>query len=162
MNNKMILSIIILMAFIIFGGVFIGYLMDNDGHINENDLKILGISPEVKTGLTVSSEGPLDLDDLIFDIRNKSYYDGYDNNTLLWMSSLSQKEVFLSDAGYIIMNKYDASKINTVYITDAYIEEYINCIIVENRSLGGNHSKDILLVRDVDNVGNKTFDLQDN
>ena len=59
------------------------------------------------------------------------------------------------------MNKYDASKINIVYITDAYIEEYINCVIVENRSLGGNHSKYILLVRDVDNVGNKTFDLQD-
>ena len=35
-----------------------------------------------KTSITVSSEGPIALSDVIDDIKTGSYYDGYDNETI--------------------------------------------------------------------------------
>lgn len=158
MNN--IIAGTILIIFIVFLGIFVGYLMDNEGNINENDLKVLGINPEIKTEFTVSSEGPVNLDKLIADIKTNPYFEGYDNKTLIWMESLYQKDVFITKDGYVIMSKKDASNINTEYVTDAYIEEYIKCIMVENHSLSGNHSKNVYLVKNVENLGNKTYYLQ--
>ena len=131
--------------------------MDNDGSFNKQDLEYIGINPEVKSELTIYSEGPISLDEIISDIKTNPYFEGYNRDTLTWMESLNQKKVFISDNSYVIMNENDASKINTLYITDVYIEEYINCIIVENHSLGGNSSKDVLLVKDVTNLGNYTY-----
>lgn len=142
-------------------GVFIGYIMDNDGHLNEEDAKYLNISIPERVNLTVSSEGPIDLDTIINDIKTSEYFHGYNRDTVVWMETLNEKEVFLSAGGYVIMNKKDASQLNTEYVCDAYTEEYITCTIVENRSLGGNHTKDILLVKDVEYQGNSThyFDV---
>ncbi|RAP44980.1 MAG: hypothetical protein BZ135_07090 [Methanosphaera sp. rholeuAM6] len=158
--NKTVSSILIIVL-ILFTGVFAGYLIDNNGNINENDLNILGIEPEEKTDFTVSSEGPVNLGELIEDIKNNTYFAGYNKDTLHWMESLLYRDVFITSDGYLIMNYLDASKINSEYVTDAYIEEYVKCVVVENHSLGGNHSKNVYLVKNVENLGNQTFNLQD-
>ena len=115
------------------------------------------MEPVVKSKVTVYSEGPVELDKLIKEIKTKPYFEGYNSDTLSWMESLNQKNVFLSNDSYVIMDNYDANKVNSVYVTDAYIEEYLDCVVIENRSLGGNNSYDILLVKDVTNLGNYTY-----
>lgn len=107
-----------------------------------------------KTELKVSSEGPTDLKVIVRDIKTKDCYKGYDNETLKWMESLGSKGVFVSDDAFVVMDNAEASKIPSQYVTDAYIDEFISCKIVENRSLGnGNNLKDVLLVKDAKYVG---------
>ena len=66
---------------------------------------------EDKTSFTVSSEGPIPLSEIIEDIKTREYYEGYDNETLAWMESLGDKQVFSGDGIFLIMSDYDAQKI---------------------------------------------------
>lgn len=162
---KKIIYAVALIIILLFAGVFCLYLMDNDGHLNEKDAELLGISKEKHTEITLFSNSPVNLYTLLYQIRNEAYYEGYDNDTFVWMRSLGQKEVFISENSYVIMDKNDAKKIHRDYVTDTvttdtYNEYYIDCVVVENRSLGGNSHKDILLVKDVNYHGNQTFYYQ--
>ena len=114
-----------------------------------------------KTELTVSSEGPLELSAIISDIKTGSYYKGYDNETLKWMESLGNKKVFVSNDSFVVMSSTDASKLRSEYVCDAYIEEFIECKIVENHTLGDiKYPKDVLLVKDVRYLGEEIHYLQ--
>ena len=115
------------------------------------------IDDSAKTAITVSSEGPIPLSSIIDDIRTAEYYEGYDNETLAWMESLGDKKVFVADDAFVVMNSWDARKVPSQYVCDAYIE----CHVVENHSLGDvKYQKDVLLVKDVDYLGQEMHDLQ--
>lgn len=60
------------------------------------------------TKLEVSSEGPFKLSEIVEDIENSSYYDGYDNDTLNWMKSLDDMNVFNGLKSFVIMDSSDA------------------------------------------------------
>lgn len=122
-------------------------------------------SPERDSGelrsFTVSSEGPIPLDEIIKDIETGSYYEGYDNETLSWMKSLGSKQVFVADDAFVVMDGWDANKIPSQYVTDAYIDEFIECKVLENHSLGDvKYHRDVFLVKDVDYLGQKIHYLQ--
>ena len=110
--------------------------------------------------LNVSSEGPFPLSDLINDIENKPYYAGYDNDTLAWMKSLGEKSVFSGDGIFVVMSSSDAAKIPSVYATDVFIYEIFECNVIETHSLGNiNYPKDVLLVENVNYLGEDIVDL---
>ena len=59
------------------------------------------------------------------------------------------------------MDSWDARKIPSQYVCDAYIDEFIECNVLENHSLGDvDYPKDVLLVKDVDYLGQEVHDLQ--
>ncbi len=146
MNNKSIIAIVILLLAIL--SLVLVY-------------SFAGTDDSTKTPITVSSEGPFPLSDLINDIKTKDYYEGYDNETLAWMESLGNKKVFVADDAFVVMNSWDARKIPSVYVCDAYIEEFIECNVLENHSLGNvDYPKDVLLVKNVEYLGQETHDLQ--
>lgn len=98
----------------------------------------------------MSSEGPIKLYKITDDIKNNTYYKGYDNETLRWMESLGDKYVFVSREEFVVMDKWDADKIPSAYVCDAYFNEIFSCNVLENRSLGiRNQFKDVLLIKDV-------------
>lgn len=114
-----------------------------------------------KTSITVSSEGPIALSDVIDDIKTGSYYDGYDNETVAWMESLGNKQVFVADGAFVVMDSWDARKIPSQYVCDAYIDEFIDCNVLENHSIGDvEYPRDVLLVKNVDYLGQEVHDLQ--
>ena len=112
------------------------------------------------TELNVSSEGPFPLSDLIDEIENKSYYEGYDNGTLIWMKSLGNKSVFSGDGMFVVMSPSDASKIPSVYATDVFIYENFECHVLEKHYLGNvKYPKDVLLVENVNYLGEYIEDM---
>lgn len=139
MNNKGIIAIVILLLVILSLVLACSFIEIDD-------------SP--KTPITVSSDGPIPLSSIIEDIRTAEYYNGYDNETLAWMESLGNQMVFLADDAFVVMNDWDARKVPSQYVCDAYIDEFIECHVVENHSLGNvEHPRDVLLVKDVDYLG---------
>ena len=146
MNNKSIIAIVILLLAIL-SLVFVYSFSESDD------------SP--KTDLTVYSEGPIPLSDIIQDIKTADYYKGYDNETLAWMESLGDKQVFAGNGTLVVMDSWDAKKIPSEYVCDVYIEEFIECHVIENHSIGNvKYPKDVLLVKDVDYLGQEVHDLQ--
>ncbi len=147
MKSKGIIAVVILLLAIL--SLVSVYSVDE---INNSDNK---------TELTVSSEGPIDLSAIIDDIKTGSYYKGYDNETVKWMESLGNKKVFVSNHSFVVMSSTDASKLRSEYVCDAYIEEFIECEIVENHTLGDiKYPKDVLLVKDVRYLGEEIHYLQ--
>ncbi len=145
---KKILIILGLLIIIVLG-VFAFYTISE----NPNDDK--------KT-LTVYSEGPYELSEKIEDIKNLSYYEGYDSETVQWMESLGDKCVFESSNEIVIMSQYDASKLHSEFVTDAYITEDFSCNIKENRSLGtGKNFKDVLYVENVEYIDEEIHYIED-
>lgn len=119
------------------------------------------IDDSTKTSLTVYSEGPIPLSDIIQDIKTADYYKGYDNETLAWMESLGDKQVFVANDSFVVMDSWDAKKIPSQYVCDVYIEEFIECHVLENHSIGNvKYPKDVLLVKNVDYLGQEIHDLQ--
>ena len=107
-----------------------------------------------KTELDVYSEGPIPLSDIIDDVRTAEYYKGYDNQTLEWMESLGEKQVFSGDGIFVVMDDSDAGKLRSEYVCDAYIVETMQCNVLENHSLGDvEYPRDVLLVKDVKYLG---------
>ena len=122
------------------------------------------------TELTVYSEGPIPLSDIVKDIETAEYYNGHDNDTtaeyynghdndtLNWMKSLGNKSVFSGNGTFVIMSQEDARKIPSVYATDVIITETFECKVLETHSLGNvKYPKDVLLVENV-NYLNETID----
>lgn len=111
-----------------------------------------------KTNLTVSSFGPVLLSDVIEDIKTDESFRGYDSETIAWMESLGDKQVFKGNGTLVIMDWWDANKLNSEYATDVHIEEYFDCHVLENRSLGDiEYPQYVLLVEDVNYLGNHTY-----
>ena len=125
-------------------------------HVNESPIN----DSKDMAELNVSSEGPFPLSDLIEDIENRSYYEGYDNDTLEWMKSLGNKSVFSGDGIFVIMSPNDASKIPSVYATDVFIYEIFECNVLETHSLGDiKYPKEVLLVENVNYLGENIEDV---
>lgn len=102
------------------------------------------------TKLEVSSEGPFKLSEIVEDIENSSYYDGYDTDTLNWMKSLDDMYVFNGLKSFVIMDSSDARKLPSEFATDVAITNIFNCEVVEKRSLGNiENPKDVYLVKNV-------------
>ena len=157
---KKIISVIVFMLLLLLVFLFTAYVMDNEGHINDNDAKMLNILIENKTELTLYSNQPMNLTHFIYEIKNEKYFEGYDNETLYWLKSLKQKDVYFSDKGFVLMDKIDSNKVadkSDVEATDTGYEYYISCVVLKNCSLTGNNSRDVLLVNNVDYMGNRTF-----
>ena len=117
-------------------------------------------TPVTHVNLAVSSEGSSSISQLTKEIRTYDYFEGYDNETVAWMESLGNKKVFSGNGTYVIMSSSDARKIPTVFATDVYIEEIIECDLVENRSLGNTeYPRDVLVVKNVKYLGENVIDL---
>ena len=113
------------------------------------------------TELEVSSEGPIPLSEIINDVKTAEYYDGHDNETLAWMESLGNKQVFSGDGILVVMDSSDAGKLRSEYVCDAYITESMECKVLENHSLGDiKYPRDVLLVKDVKYLGEEIHYLQ--
>ena len=70
------------------------------------------------------------------------------------MKSLGDKSVFSGEGYFVVIDSYDADKLHSEYITDAFITEKIKCRVLENHSLGNVlYPKDVLLVKDVEYLG---------
>lgn len=114
-----------------------------------------------RTQLTVYSEGPIPLSKIIEDVKTGSYYEGYDNQTLAWMESLGNKQVFSGNGTFVVMSSYDAAKLHSEYVCDAYIVEFFECDVIETHSLGDvEFSKDIIYVKNVEYLGQEIHGLQ--
>lgn len=146
MKNKAIVIVLILILAVL--SLTFVYSANSTGNAN-------------KTSLTVYSEGPIDLNVIIQDIKTKDSYKGYDNETLKWMESLGSKFVFPANGSFVVMSKEDAGKLTSEYVTDASIEEFIDCHVIENHSLGNvKHPKNIILVENVTYMGKEIHYLQ--
>lgn len=147
MKDKSVIAIVI-MLLAILSLVFV-YSIDN--FTNSNN----------RTELTVYSEGPIELSKIIDDVKTQEFYSGYDNETLAWMESLGDKQVFTGDGMIVVMSPSDASKLHSLYVCDAYIEEHFECDIVENHSLGNiKYPKDVLFVKNVKYLDEELHYLQ--
>lgn len=136
MNSKVLIFFVVVLVAVL--GIFSIYAIDSP-------------SSEDRVILNVSSEGPLELSELIKDIKTHEYYKGYDNETLAWMESLGDKDVWSSNNGFVIMDKGDSGKLNSAYVCDAYFREIFSCNVLENHSLGNTkYHKEILLVDNVE------------
>lgn len=107
-----------------------------------------------KMTLNVSSEGPIELSELIEDIKTHDYYKGYDNETVEWMESLGNKYAWFSSEEIVIMDKWDSDKIPSQYVCDASFYEIFSCNVLEKHPLGDvQYPKDVLLVKNVEYIG---------
>ncbi len=142
--SVIIIVLVIILALVAF------YNMGETPKIDSNDV----------VELNVSSEGPIQLVDLIDDIENSAYYEGYDNDTLSWMKSLGDKSVFSGDGIFVVMSSSDAANIPSVYATDVFIYEIFECRVIETHSLGNtSYPKDVLLVDNVNYLREDIVDL---
>lgn len=145
--NKSIIAIVILLLTIL-SLVFIYSFDEESGSGN-------------RTELTVYSEGPIPLSKIIEDVKTGSYYEGYDNDTLAWMESLGDKQAFPGKGTFVVMSSYDAGKLHSEYVCDAYIEEFFECDVIETHSLGEVESpKDIIYVKNVKYLGEEIHGLE--
>ena len=111
-----------------------------------------------ETTFNVSSEGPINLEDLINDIKTDEYFKGYDNETVEWMESLGPKYVFFSADEFVIMDIADADEIPSVYACDVDFYEIFSCNVIEKHSLGsGENFKDVYYVKNVKYIGEDAF-----
>ncbi len=70
------------------------------------------------------------------------------------MKSLGDKQVFPGNGTFVVMSSADAGRLNSTYVTDAYIMETLKCNVLENRSLGDvEYPRDVLLIEDVEYIG---------
>ena len=141
MDRKIIIAIVIVVVAIS------GILLVSANSNSSNDVN--------STTLNVSSEGPKELSVLTNEIRTREYYKGYDNETLQWMESLGEKNVWFSSDEIVIMDSVsDSDKIPSAYVCDASFNEIFSCNVLENHSLGNvKYHKDVLLVDNVEYIG---------
>lgn len=113
-----------------------------------------------KTELAVYYGGPIPLPDVIEDIKTSENFKGYDNETIAWMESLGDKQVFIANNTIVVMNSWDASRIpsSSEMATDVSIVEFIECNVLENHSLGPvKHPIDVLFVDSVWHIGEEVY-----
>lgn len=126
--------------------------------IGAHELNGTSIDDCDKTILNVSSEGHIELYKITEDIKNNSFYKGYNKTTLKWMESLADKYVYMSSDEIVIMDKWEADKIPSEFeVCDAYLQEIISCNVLENRSLDTQFKKDVLLIEDVEFIREEVY-----
>ena len=133
--------IIILIIFLVVGGLYLYYLMDenpSDSPLSSN-----------RTTLTVASEGPYDVDRLCQEFRTHPYYEGCDNETVKWLEKYDNYQILSSSDAFVVIGKDEIAKIPVLNANDVFVNETFECDIVENRSLGPGF-QDVLLVRNID------------
>lgn len=147
--GKKIIGLIIVVLAIILALVTVYALVESPNVFSEDVAQ-----------LTVYSEGPIPLTDIVEDIENTDYYIGYNTDTLKWMKSLGDMDVYQGNGTMVIMSHYDAEKIPSVYATDVVITERFECNIVETHSLGEiNYPKNVMLVKNVKYLDEEIIDL---
>lgn len=140
MKDKLIVAVVVLLLAIL--SLVFAYSVSETGDLGN------------KTELEVYSEGPIPLSEIIDDMHGGDYYKGCDNETLAWMESLGDRQVFSGDGIFVVMDASDAAKLHSEYVCDAYIVETMECTVLENHSLGNvEYPKDVLLVNDVKYLG---------
>ena len=83
------------------------------------------------------SSGPSKLSDVINRIKTSSDYKGYDAETVKWMESLGNKQVFFGNGAIVIMDSINAAKIpKDPGITDVYIYNHFSAKVIEDHDLG--------------------------
>ena len=152
MKRKTII-LISMMILLSFTGISAATINNCSMNLNKSCIDNL---TDVDDVFTVTSQASLSLDRIIDEIRSDEDLKGYDNDTVKWMESLDDKKAFIANDSILIMNEHDAKILNDEYVTDVYIEEYIDCDIVENHSLSTDRIKDVLLVENVTYLGNCT------
>lgn len=136
----------IIIVFIVFIVAILGLSLI---YVNENSS-----SDGNETTFNVSSEGPIELQKVVNDIKTEEYYKGYDNETVKWMESLGNKYVFSSSDEFVIMDRADANKIPSIYACDVSFYEIFSCNVMEKHSLGsGENFKDVYYVKKVKYIG---------
>lgn len=139
MNKSLVAIIVVLVAIL---GIALLYSADNSQ--SDGD----------RITLNVSSEGPMELSKVIEDIKTHDYYNGYDNETVVWMESLGSKHVWFSSDEIVIMDKWDSDKIPSQYVCDATFNEVFSCSVIEKHPLGDVKSpRDVLYVKNVEYIG---------
>ena len=104
----------------------------------------------VKTTIEVCVDSPISMSVFVNEIKNHSYFEGYDNDTLAWLETLDKNYmVFSSNESYYIMTQTDASKLPVEFATDVSIYDVCECEIVSQKPLGFNLS-DVALVKNVE------------
>ncbi|MBR5504422.1 MAG: hypothetical protein IKV87_08280 [Methanobrevibacter sp.] len=117
-------------------------------------------APETKANLSVTFDGPVSLPTFIKNIESKDYFDDYDNETVKWMKSLGNKQVYYGNGTYVIMSTADALKIPVQSVTDVEIEYFFECNVVENHSLvTGEDPRDVVFVKNVNYLGQEIYDI---
>ena len=96
------------------------------------------------------SAGSCELSDFINDVKTLPYYEGYDAETVKWMESLGNKQVFRGNDSIVIMNGDDARKVlPDPGTTDAYIYDYFTAEVIETHDLGDGYPT-VYYVKNVD------------
>ncbi len=141
-RNNIILMVALIIVLL---GMFLAFLSAYYPSDNGAGLTVENVT------LNVSSEGPMELSEIIQDIKSEDYYNGYDNETVKWMESLGNKYVFISDDAFVVMDKGDSDKIPSIYACDVIFYEIFRCDILENHTLGNvDYPRDVLYVRNVE------------
>ena len=136
----------LIIVFIVFIVAILGLSLI---YVNENSS---GSGNE--TTFNVSSEGPIELQKVVNEIKTEKYYKGYDNETVKWMESLGNKYVFFSSDEFVIMDRIDANKIPSIYACDVSFYEIFSSNVMEKHSLGsGENFKDVYYVKNVKYIG---------
>ena len=113
-RNNIILMVALIIVLL---GMFLAFLSAYYPSDNGAGLTVENVT------LNVSSEGPMELSEIIQDIKSEDYYKGYDNETVKWMESLGNKYVFISDDAFVVMDKGDSDKIPSIYACDVIFYE---------------------------------------
>lgn len=128
MNKKLSIAIIVLAALFV---LIVAYITVNPTSTNT-------VSGE-RMSFNVSS-GQYELSEYIKDIKTIPYYERHDDETVKWMESLGNKQVYLGNDSIVIMDSSDANKIPpTPGITDVYIYNHFTAEVIENHSLGSGY-----------------------
>ena len=137
--SKVTFLIITVLVLVLVGVV--AYSFDNS--VVEDDTKSFNVS------------ATLNLSSLIDLIKTNPYFQGYDAQTIEWMESLGDKDVFSNEEMFVIMDEFEARKIpENPGITDVYVYDHFQARVVEKHSLGWNLS-------DVYYVDNVKFENQE-
>ncbi len=138
---------VLILLFIIILGVLFLLSYSADDNATSTDLN--------RTQLNVSGLNSFSVDSFVREINSHEYYVGHNDDTVLWLLSLSGNVVFVSDDYYVVMSKADARRLPVEFATDVEITDTFDCEIIANRSLGKGLG-DVLYVRDVKFISKNT------
>ena len=109
---------------------------------------------ENNTTLSIKSEPPVHIGEIVNTIEVQPFFKNYNSTTLTWLKEFSSDYiVFPTPDYYIVMNSTDAVKISKNATTGISISSNITCSVLENRSLGSGLNN-VLYVEDVEVISN--------
>ncbi len=118
MKKWTIAIVVVLVALFV---LVVAYMADNPNAADET------MSFNVSSGSWKSGEYIKDI---------KTHHKEYDPETVKWMESLGNKQIFFGNDSIIIMNDIDARKLHQdVDVTDVYIYHHFTAEVVETHNL---------------------------